>query len=192
MCGHTCPCNDRSQNLNHNDHIRWPNSQFVSKYHWCQEKLITRHIITIFTIMSTSHHSKPKRCRHSVPPPSIQAPLDEIHDLLQAINQLNARLRELENKHFNLVWYSRSDSMRPDIVASRKEVEQKYPRETRELHGKHGDWEHGYNSGVLATARLIQGYVGSLTIVSTDEGEKQHTRAEEIQYAEEQFPMLAT
>jgi hypothetical protein len=142
--------------------------------------------------MSKSHHSKSKRCRHSVSPPSIPAPDDEIHDLLQVINQLKARLRELENKHFRLVWYSRSDSMRPDIVAIRKDVEQKYPKETHDLHGKHGIWEHGYNSGVLAMARLVEGYVGSLGSVCGEEGEEQLTRAEEIQYAEEQFPMLDT
>lgn len=65
------------------------------------------------------------------------------------------------DKYFDLVWYARKDSAKLledeqyEILASIKKIEEKYPKETQELNDpKLSDWSHGFNSGMLASARL--------------------------------------
>jgi len=45
--------------------------------------------------------------------------------------------------------------------ASRKlvQLEKEYPKEVEELSGEDGAWHHGFNSGCLATVRLLRSYV---------------------------------
>jgi hypothetical protein len=91
---------------------------------------------------------------------------------------------EIQDKYFRLVWYARKDveklkqEGREDILNSIKEIETLYPEETESLKGyETGDWEHGFNSGVLAGLRFV------LTLIDKHGGYEE---------AMEQFPELDT
>ena len=80
------------------------------------------------------------------------------------------KVDDLEQKYFKLVWYARKppvsntefwDALPADIKEGAqkvlKEVEEKYPTECTNLRCPiHGDWEHGFNSGMLAAMRLLR------------------------------------
>ena len=85
----------------------------------------------------------------------------------------------LEEKYFDLVWYARKSEEDYNIIPKVKEnvdrIIEKYPTETQNLSAEGGDWEHGFNSGMLAGIR----YVLSL-----------YSEGKEI--ADEEFPFLDT
>ncbi len=60
---------------------------------------------------------------------------------------------DLEEKYFNLVWFARS--IDPAMQNERDKVVEKYPVECARICGENGDWEHGFNSGMLACLRLV-------------------------------------
>ena len=62
-------------------------------------------------------------------------------------------------KYEKLVWYARSKSDSPKITHLRKELELFFPEETKNLKQPGGDWEHGFNSGVLASVRLVYDFL---------------------------------
>jgi len=76
-------------------------------------------------------------------------------------------LQDLEKKYFDLVWYARSNRMddpywlgKPTEIrnaAFEKQmiVEREYPEEVQKLHKCEDNWEHGFNSGVLAAIRTV-------------------------------------
>ena len=76
---------------------------------------------------------------------------------------LTKRLQEFHDKYWDLVWYARQD--KTDMQhPGRKDIErvrEQYPNEVALLSGTSGDWQHGFHSGCLATAALIQGLMGS-------------------------------
>jgi hypothetical protein len=97
-------------------------------------------------------------------------------DLIKNKNKFKERIKEFEEKYFNLVWFARSDSMEPNIVAIREEVIEKYPEECEKIcDEEEGNWAHGFNSGALATSRLFMSYFSD---------------KEEITQAESDFPEL--
>jgi hypothetical protein len=70
-------------------------------------------------------------------------------------------LKQLEKKYETLVWYARKSPQQiatfPGLQAAIDRVEQQYPDETAALRSAQcGDWSHGFNSGMLAAARLVQ------------------------------------
>jgi hypothetical protein len=76
--------------------------------------------------------------------------------------QLQDHLCFLDDKYFDLVWYSRSgswdnlsESQLATIYKKRAEVEAAYPRETAALVSKNGDWECGFDNGMLAGIRYV-------------------------------------
>ena len=78
-----------------------------------------------------------------------------------------------------LVWYARADKTDP-AHPGRSEIErvrENNPEEVAALCGEAGDWHHGFNSGCLAIARLVTGWLG--------------TKAESSA-AEREFPDLGT
>ncbi len=94
----------------------------------------------------------------------------------------------MEEKYFRLVWFARrseesllilsEDGIKENGIALHnfREVQTLYPKETTNLMSQeHGDWEHGFNSGMLAGMRYV------LTLM--EEGKEQ---------AEEEFPFLDT
>lgn len=65
---------------------------------------------------------------------------------------------EQQEKYFNLVWFARISEGHleiPKVKEKALEVIKKYPTEVKNLQGKDGDWEHGFNSGCLAAFRFI-------------------------------------
>ena len=82
-------------------------------------------------------------------------------------------------KYFDLVWYARSSAKNDHIngvKVNRKRIEELYPEEVKELiKGDNPNWEHGFNSGMLAGMR----YVLSLAAYGKED-------------ADENFPFLDT
>ncbi len=66
--------------------------------------------------------------------------------------------KEME-KYTDLVWFARSNSQEPNIVQIRDRIRAKYSEEIEKLEGDDGDWEHGFNSGMLACCRLFGDYL---------------------------------
>ena len=85
-----------------------------------------------------------------------------------------------------LVWYARKhpsdhpswndvpEDIRTGALNSAAKVEEQYPDEVDDLKGEHAEWEHGFNSGVLAALRYV------------------FSAAADPQEAEEMFPELYT
>ena len=100
-------------------------------------------------------------------PVSNTAPQDNIE--LQLDEAMKA-IGEMEEKYFDLVWYARKDkdrngaywngtpeSIKQGAFKNIARVEEFYPDECDELNcAAHGDWTHGFNSGVLAAMRFVQ------------------------------------
>jgi hypothetical protein len=78
---------------------------------------------------------------------------------------LAKKLGQLETKYFDLVWLARKKPdmwYHPVIGPMIKEVEEKWPKESEILsRPKEGDWQHGFDSGILACVRLLQAYTQS-------------------------------
>jgi len=129
-------------------------------------------------------------------------------DLIRVIDRTLTRLGSFEEKYHALVWYARSPSMGSESAGSAKEIEAQYPDETERLSSSSGDWEHGFNSGCLAAARLFAAYIDVLGYVDSV---NEHSRiealeedpddleefapfkeADAIEEAEEEFPFLDT
>ncbi len=79
-----------------------------------------------------------------------------------------------EEKYVELVWFARSGRNLhiPAVVLQRERIEKMYPEEVKKLQGE-WDWEHGFNSGMLAGMRLIT------SMMEVD-----------VEHAEENFPEL--
>lgn len=74
---------------------------------------------------------------------------------------IDKKMTEAENKYFNLVWYARksdTDYHNPNIRPKMLEVEQEYPQEVADLKNDLSNWTNGFNSGMLAAARLFRAY----------------------------------
>lgn len=94
-------------------------------------------------------------------------------------------LLSMEDKYCDLVWFARSDprsapgspdDIRAGCFLSQCAVEAAYPQETERIRDPEGsDWAHGFNSGMLASVRLM------LTAMDQD-----------INIAQDEFPCLDT
>lgn len=70
-------------------------------------------------------------------------------------------IKHLESKYESLIWFARKSK---DDIRNSKEVKnqvekviQMYPEECAYLKSAYfGNWQHGFNSGILAAARLVQ------------------------------------
>ena len=94
-------------------------------------------------------------------------------------NDIKNEVQKLESKYCDLVWYARSSPKHDHIkgvLENRKRIEESYPFEVESfLNGRNPDWEHGFNSGMLAGMRYI------LDLFDNNKEE-----------ADEYFPMLDT
>lgn len=76
-------------------------------------------------------------------------------------NKTLSELKQIEKKYETLVWYARKTPEQivafPQLKSLLADVEKRYPEETRVLNTPDSaDWEHGFNSGMLAATRLTQ------------------------------------
>ena len=90
--------------------------------------------------------------------------------------QLVENIIEKHDKYADLLWYARSKPENESVkgVKENKErIETLYPYESEQLKGEHGDWQHGFHSGMVAALRYI---------LTMDEMG--------LEQADEEFPML--
>ena len=76
-------------------------------------------------------------------------------------------ISEKLEKAEKLVWYARKapaddpswdgvpEDIRTGALNAVARVEEMFPDDVDELRGEHGDWQHGFNSGVLAALRFV-------------------------------------
>ncbi len=115
------------------------------------------------------------------------------------------RINEIQEKYCALIWMARTDEElleeRPDIRGVFNRTVAKYPGELEKLQEYDGDWHHGFNSGMLACARLLHPYTlpdNFHQVYDHDEDEDGNeievaiTRDSEVEFMEEEFPMLDT
>ena len=115
------------------------------------------------------------------------------------------KLKELEQKYFDLVWFARSrpeNKNIPGVKAKLDKVKADYPKEVEGIKGPNGDWQHGFNSGLLACTRLVSAYAlphnyrctdGNCDSDSDDdESDSVVGKANEIEFANREFPSLDT
>jgi hypothetical protein len=68
-------------------------------------------------------------------------------------------------KYFSLVWLARTDREdllnleKYEVLKRIKEIEEKYPEEVEELEKCNSNWQHGFNSGMLACIRFLESYM---------------------------------
>ena len=66
---------------------------------------------------------------------------------------------KLQDKYCDLVWVARSSPENDHIegvLENRKRIEESYPKEVDSFfNGGNPDWDHGFNSGMLAGMRYI-------------------------------------
>lgn len=115
------------------------------------------------------------------------------------------------HKYFSLVWYARSDReklMREEIyegLKRMKEVEDEFPEDVKELIECDSNWQHGFNSGMLACIRFLESYMKDDLWPIEDTGGveweesdinvidgKEYVLMDGKQQAEELFPELDT
>lgn len=83
----------------------------------------------------------------------------------EKIKRFDHIVGELMTKYFDLVWLARKDTEelmreeRYEILKTIKEVEAKYPQEVNELYECESNWQHGFNSGMLACLRFLSEYI---------------------------------
>jgi hypothetical protein len=82
--------------------------------------------------------------------------------------QRKQKMADMNDKYTRLLWYARvssSDKQLPrvnkdgkliDFIDEHmKEIEELYPEETKALSGEHANWQHGFNSGIVAASRYF-------------------------------------
>jgi hypothetical protein len=76
-------------------------------------------------------------------------------------NEIIAEVQKFESKYFDLVWLARSSPKNDHIkgvVENRKRITELYSEEVKELLDEDaGEWNHGFNSGMLAGMRYVLG-----------------------------------
>lgn len=89
----------------------------------------------------------------------VNTPSEEMIRRFQEISRL------FHEKYFSLVWLARTDKSELlekenyEILQRVKEIEDKYPKEVRELDECDSNFQHGFNSGMLACIRFIDSYI---------------------------------
>ena len=104
------------------------------------------------------------------------------------MNQTHSIAQQMQEKYFNLVWYTRS-KLSSVTAAPRKDVERKYPKEVSALRNGDDNWTHGFNSGMLAGMRLMLGTMEEGDGNDVDEEERM-TKEDKVRSALAEFPML--
>lgn len=94
--------------------------------------------------------------------------------ILEIISQtpIKERMKRFEyinsvfmEKYFQLVWLARSNKRKflkeevYEALKAIKEIEEKYPEEVKALDECDSNWQHGFNSGILAYSRFLSTYI---------------------------------
>lgn len=101
--------------------------------------------------------------KHAVSPTSSPTTVNEELILLRARNKLLTQAlsaihasskKEVKNK-YDLVWFAKYRYRYPNHEASER-IDKEYKDEIEKLRSDEGDFHHGFNSGVLAAARMFR------------------------------------
>jgi len=92
-------------------------------------------------------------------------------------SEVEARLKELQDKYFDLVWYARHRPNETVGAAGASRIRHRWEDECTKLADDTTNFTHGFNSGCLAAFRLALGLMGNAT---------------DVQMAEDDFPFLDT
>ena len=84
----------------------------------------------------------------------------ELAEVKKALDAVQGKAAEDSQKYRELVWIARRNI--DDVLADPEhpshpgvvEIMAKHPLELRKLQGQDGDWQHGFNSGLLAASRM--------------------------------------
>jgi hypothetical protein len=112
-----------------------------------------------------------------------------LHIGKQQMKQFEDDFAEFQEKYFKLVWYARSH---PDCEVAKNpqsRVEEMYPDELDDLRDA-PDWNHGFNSGCLATMRYVMTALFPFDIPDEENGGTFTVGG--LDDAKEEFPMLDT
>lgn len=86
---------------------------------------------------------------------------------MKSAPRIDPGLQKLLKKYESLVWYARKhpsdhpywetvpEDIRKGALDAVAQVQEHHPEECDHLKGKDGDWQHGFNSGVLAALRWV-------------------------------------
>lgn len=137
---------------------------------------------------------------------------DNIDDMIQkgrvaavVPNEVKEAFQKFEQKFFDLVWYARSQSREqmeqqgtPEHIIqgalnSQARKEEMYVDEIDELCSERGSWQHGFNSGCLATIRYVLTALYPETFPDDESGDPNATCTYGgLKDAQDEFPMLDT
>ena len=92
-------------------------------------------------------------------------------------SEVEGRLKELQDKYFDLVWFARHRPTETVGAEAAKLIQKRWAGECDNLLADTSNWQHGFNSGCLAAFRLALGLMGNAT---------------DVQMAEDDFPFLDT
>ena len=90
---------------------------------------------------------------------------EELAEAKKALEALRSQAHAHSEKYFSLAWWARhgwaafDDSSHPGHGKAR-EIHEQYRDEVMKLSSDSGLWDHGFNSGLLAAARLYEGLSG--------------------------------
>jgi hypothetical protein len=120
----------------------------------------------------------------------------------QLIAEAIEAIQTLESKYSDLVWYARSPAAsnveywienahaREGAFKSQMRVEEEYPEDVAALRSqKSGDWQHGFNSGMLAAMRYVETCLSPL-MIEDEFGEEFWWGG--VKDADDDFPSLDT
>lgn len=107
-------------------------------------------------------------------------------------NDAKEYFQEFCEKYDKLVWFARSH---PDCEVAKNpqsRVLEMFPDECDDLRSESGDWHHGFNSGCLATMRMVLDTLYPTVIPAEESDDGEEWIMGGLQNAKDQFPMLDT
>lgn len=123
--------------------------------------------------------------------------MDENKNLKDRLKVLEDAIKTTCGHSWELVWYARS---RPGECEDGKlKVEQKYPKEVKKLIDDDTNWQHGFNSGLLAVSNLVKEIIhadetvkDANACIEDDEDHQPLSLEDYIDQIVDEFPMLDT
>ena len=165
---------------------RCDNKEYVSHNHWsaitCQ-KCKKNDLNAGFRDICIENRSDINICHTKI----VKIPLKRLLKMKEdEIEGVEKRISEIIDKYGDLVWFASSDpETYPTACEPYRAILRKYYKECKALKDDDENWQHGFNSGMLACARLLSMYVGEVD-------EFLLNRSESIAVGEKEFPCLNT
>ena len=130
----------------------------------------------------------------------------DMTEVVALVERAAERVGELEAKYWSLCWYAKRNPDDPRVQKAMAEIKAQYPAETAEIVGDYGDWQHGFNNGILAASRQIGAYLNAFQEAENVNRHVAQAHAEGIEEgpwipytvndviaeAEDEFPFLDT